>query len=121
MKKFSFCLLFGSLIYVFYGCNDNSGGDSIDCTGIVATYSTLSPLLNGTCATMGCHDAVTVAGNADFSSYAGSKSYLSKSNNKFLCSINWESGCSTMPQGLNKMDAVDIKRLTCWYNNGFPQ
>jgi hypothetical protein len=38
-----------------------------------------------------------------------------------LCSINQDAGCTKMPEGLAKLSAADIKKITCWSKNGFAQ
>ncbi|MEP7197524.1 MAG: hypothetical protein ABI851_13465 [Saprospiraceae bacterium] len=102
-------------------CGDDSSS-SVDCSGVVATYNTtVSNILNNSCAFSGCHESSTLAGNVDFSTYQTSSNYLKKASNQFLCSINHNAGCIEMPQGFPKLDTDLIKNLTCWYNNGFPQ
>ena len=93
-----------------------------DCVGVVATYDGIvGNLLSASCAFSGCHDQTTKAGGVDFSNYNPAKTYLDRSNNKFLCGINHSSGCSPMPQGFAKLDDATIKTFTCWYNNGYPK
>lgn len=112
------------LIFAFilsYRCTDNAN-TAIDCTGVVATYSTtVQNILDNSCAYVGCHDTKTSAGALNLSTYALSKKYLDSPTNRFLCTINHSSGCETVHAGLPKFDAANLKTLTCWYNNGYPQ
>lgn len=117
-------LLYTIFLIVFSLSIPSCGDDTpttVDCTGVVATYgTTVSLILNNSCAFAGCHESATLAGNVDFSNYSTTSTYLKKASNQFLCSINHSSGCEAMPQGLAKLDAATIKTLTCWYNSGYP-
>jgi hypothetical protein len=91
-----------------------------DCTGSTPTYTRdIKPIFDTKCATSGCHAATNPAHSLNLATYDASKSQFN--DHAMLCSINQDAGCSKMPQGGSKLPAADIKSITCWAKNGFPQ
>lgn len=122
MKNLLIYILILGSFFIFQCGGDN--GDSLDCTGVISTYNgNAKAVIDRNCSTPGCHNSVDKAGQIDLSTYASCNTYLKRSSEKFLCSINHGSGCSKMPSDIapNKMDAAYIKILECWIDNGFPE
>lgn len=106
------------MIILFAACGEDSSTD--ECTGVVATYNTVvKPILDQSCANQNCHDSKTKADGVDFSTYISTKDYLSVAGNKFVCSIG--NSCNPILTGHSRLADSDVKILTCWYNNGFPE
>lgn len=131
MKKtilmFSFFL---SLYVVFQACKkevvaETGKANSVyisatDCTGSTPTYTKdIKPIFDARCATSGCHAAVNPAHNLNLSTYELSKRDFNV--HALLCAINQDAGCEKMPQTGSKLAADDIKKITCWAKNSFPQ
>lgn len=93
---------------------------TVDCTGVTPTYTAdIKTIINTNCATSGCHSASAKANGLDLSTYLLVKS--ESSNNRFLGSINHDSGYNGMPQGAAKLSDANIKKITCWIQNGTPE
>jgi len=91
-----------------------------DCTGVAPTYmADIKTILNASCASSGCHDALTAQRGIDLSSY-GNASDASRSSS-FLGCIQHVKGYNPMPQGSAKLSSDKIQLLTCWVQNGSPE
>ncbi len=130
MRKtfFAFALFTLTLVFTAISCSKDkdSGVDyaaNADCTGVddaANSYTAaIKPILDGSCAIAGCHDAVTAAEGIDLSSYAASKNAFEKK--QVLCSIHHGSGCTPMPQGADQLSAATIKLIDCWVKNDYVQ
>jgi hypothetical protein len=130
MRKTLFLLSFSACFYLlFQACKKEvtaagtTNADYLakaDCSGSTPTYSkNIKTIFDTKCATSGCHIGTTAAHGLDLSSYEKSKSLFNV--HAMLCSINQDSGCDKMPQNAAKLPDTDIKTITCWAKNGFPQ
>ncbi len=130
MKKLIFFSLFLCSFYMlFQACKKTTVDDgqpnsvyisAADCTGSTPTYTVdVKPIFDAKCATSGCHGATNPAHNLNLSTYATSKSDFNL--HALLCSINQDGTCSKMPNNGTKLAAADIKKITCWAKNNFPQ
>lgn len=130
MKKTMSFLFFLSTFYVlFEACGNKTADDgqansfyttAADCTGTTPTYTAdIKPILDVRCANSGCHSAVSPANSLDLSTYATIKAHFNA--HTILCSINQEGTCGKMPKNGTKLAAADIKKITCWAKNNFPQ
>jgi hypothetical protein len=91
-----------------------------DCTGATPTYTkNIKTIFDTKCATSGCHAETSAAKGIDLSSLDKSKVHFNAHN--LLCSINQESDCIKMPRTGSKLADADIKSITCWAKNGYPQ
>lgn len=90
-----------------------------DCTGSAPTYTAdVQPILSTQCATSGCHNTATAAHGLNLEGYTAAKNNFNA--HETLCAINHGSGCSPMPEGLPKLSEAEIKTITCWAKNNFP-
>jgi len=120
-----FTLFSLSLLFVVASCDkDKSGVDyaaNADCSAIVAadnTYSnSIKAILDASCASAGCHDAVTASEGIDLSDYAKSKNAFEKKD--VLCSIHHGSGCDPMPKGSPQLSNATINKIDCWVKGGY--
>ena len=130
MKKTLFVFSCLTAFYlVFESCKKEEGAEgtsnsdymaSTDCTGTTATYTAaVKPIYDAKCATAGCHGATNPAHGLNLSTYELAKSGFSA--HATLCAINWGSGCDKMPNNGTKLSADEIKKITCWAKNNFPQ
>jgi hypothetical protein len=129
MKKTLFILGFSISMFIFFqACKKEVAAGTTnadylaktDCTGSTPTYAkNIKTIFDTKCATSGCHSETSAAHGLDLSSYEKSKSLFNV--HAMLCSINQDSGCDKMPKGLAKLPDADIKTITCWAKNGFPQ
>lgn len=122
-KLVLFLFLISIFIISVVACKDET--DSLDCTGVVAAYTTtVKAILDTECAVSGCHVGTSPAGGLDLSTYT--KASAAAKGSKFLCSI--EHTCSTkMPldpatgTAGEKLSDVEIKVLKCWIEKGTPE
>jgi len=108
------------ILILFLGSCGKDAIDMVDCTGLAPTYTAdIKAILNASCATSGCHNAVTKQSNIDLSSYgpASSESH----NDRFLGCIQQKRGYNAMPQDAAKLSQDKIDLLTCWVQNGSPE
>lgn len=119
-------LLFLTLVMLFLltSCGGDEveviPNDTLDCSTITATYSgNIKSIMDGNCATSGCHNSGTQANGIDLSTYDLVKS--ESSSNRFLGSIKHEGGFSQMPRGKSKLPNATIDMIACWIENGTPE
>lgn len=96
-----------------YPAKTGGGGSTCD-TATVTFAGSIKPIIDSKCATSGCHDAATIGGGYNMSTYAGVKS----STGRLVGAITWASGHSAMPKGMNKLDDCSIAKITKWVNEG---
>lgn len=121
MKKIVFILS----VVVLAGCyNDNkedlylvssTGGNTCD-TSNVTFKSTILPIFTQSCATSGCHDALTKSNGYDLSNYDGAKA----SSARLVGAVKHLSGYWAMPKGGNKLEDCKIAQIEKWVNMGSP-
>lgn len=91
--------------------------DMFDCTGFEPTYTAeIKPILDGSCALSGCHDATSAEDGIILSTYA-SASAESK-NDRFLGCIQHKRGYTSMPEEAAKLSAEKNELLPCWVQSG---
>jgi hypothetical protein len=115
-------LLFSLFAFAtLFSCNKEAATPTTySCTGITPTYTnTIKAIMNGSCAIVGCHDAVYAARGVDLSSYQGVKAIAASPY--FLGTIEQLSGYNPMPQGAAKLPDATIQKIYCWVQNGEPQ
>ena len=92
-----------------------------DCSAIVSADNTytngIKAIIDGNCATAGCHNAATASEGIDMSDYAKTKNVFK--NKDALCTIHHGSGCKAMPDGLPKLSDATINMIDCWVKNGY--
>lgn len=121
----AFMLFSAATLFVVASCKkDNNNPDyaaNADCSAIVAadnTYSNgIKTILDASCASAGCHDAIAATNGIDMSSYANSKNAFQNKN--ALCTIHHGSGCKPMPDGSPKLSDATINKIDCWVKSGY--
>lgn len=98
----------------------------IDCTTLnqnqisTNTYNLqVKTILDNSCASVGCHDALFASAGVNLATYDGSKAAFQ--NNNVLCTVKHGQGCLPMPQGAPKLADSLITYLQCWAENNYPQ
>lgn len=122
---FAFTLFSFSLLFVVASCGkDDNNVDyaaAADCTAIVTpdnTYTNgIKAILDTSCASAGCHDAISASEAIDLSNYTNSKHAFEKKD--ALCTIHHGKGCKPMPDGSPKLSDSVINKLDCWAKNGY--
>jgi hypothetical protein len=91
-----------------------------DCTSITPTYTIdIKPIMDASCATLGCHNALKKSDGKDYSTYASTKALASE--NGFMGSMQHKLGYSKMPKGGSKLSDAELQKIYCWVQNGTPQ
>lgn len=91
----------------------NNVCDQCDTTNF--RFSTaIKPIMDNKC--VGCHNAASLGGNVDLSSYAAIKT--SAISGKLYGSIVWTAGISAMPKGGVKIPDCEIKQIKKWIDAG---
>lgn len=76
----------------------------------------IKPIMDNKC--VGCHNAASLGGNVDLSSYAGIKA--AAVSGKLYGSVTWSNGISAMPKGGVKMPSCEIVQIKKWIDAGTP-
>jgi hypothetical protein len=118
MQKLIIFLLF---IFFIVACKDP--GDTVigySCsTSPIPTYTgTIKAIMDSSCATVGCHDAITKADGYELSNYTTTKLNATE---KLLLSIEHRSGVKPMPKGGNIIPEAQRIAIYCWVQNGTPE
>ncbi len=93
--------------------------NATDCSGSSPTYTAnVQPILDTKCATSGCHDIAFASGGLALEGYDSTKTHFNQ--HKILCAINHNSDCGAMPKSQPKLADTEIKTITCWAKNSFP-
>lgn len=95
----------------------------IDCTTVNQAANTynlqVKTILDNSCASVGCHDALFASSGVNLATYDGSKAAFQ--NSDVLCTVKHGQGCLPMPQGAPKLADSLITYLQCWAENNYPQ
>lgn len=115
-------LVFGLIAVFIYSCTSSVDTPAtLDCSTFPSTDNTynksIKTIIDGSCATSGCHTANSRAGGLALNTFTAVKnSFVS---GKGLCSIKHT--CVPMPQGSSKLATATINRIECWINSGAPE
>ncbi len=91
-----------------------------ECIGFEPTYTAdIKPILDGSCAISGCHNASSAQNGIVLSAYASAAA--ESLNDRFLGSIQHKKGYIAMPKDAAQLSQSDIELLTCWVQNGSPE
>ncbi|MCX8473899.1 MAG: hypothetical protein ORN85_09655 [Sediminibacterium sp.] len=124
MKKLVYFSITLAIFAFVYSCQKSTSSTAIsnnyDCSQSYSYTTDIAPILNASCALVGCHNASSRESGYDFSSYTAAKSYTSKIN-AIIGSMNYSSGYKPMPQGRAQLSTATIQKIYCWYANGTPQ
>ncbi len=91
-----------------------------ECSGFNPTYTAdIKSILDASCATSGCHNAITAEEGINLSDYAHA-SQISRES-RFLGAIQHKNGYAKMPDDAPKLPENQVQLLTCWVQNGSPQ
>lgn len=116
MKK-NIVIIAALALSVTIGCKKTT---TYDCTSVTPTYTTdIKPIMDVSCATVGCHSASAKAQGIDLSTYAVVKS--ESSNKAFMGSMQHGSGYSAMPKSASKLTDASLQKIYCWIQSGTPQ
>lgn len=91
--------------------------DPMACDTNSITYAAdVAPILNGSCATSGCHNGATMQSGLDLSTYASAK--LIADDGRLTGVINHANGFPTMPRNASKLPQCTIDQIQAWINAG---
>lgn len=87
-------------------------GSVVNCNTINAHFTDVKPIIQAKCATTGCHNAASAAGNTVLETYDQISSKAARINQRALID-------RTMPPS-PPLTTTDIGILKCWINSGAP-
>lgn len=116
MKKKLLVLLL--IAFVTGGCYNDSEEELYNCSADAGNtkYSTNITAILASYGCIGCHNTGGPSGGIALEKYAGVKATVT--SGRLLGSINHDPGFKAMPQGGNKMNACDIKKVKAWIDAG---
>jgi hypothetical protein len=86
--------------------------DGVNCSTIGAQYTAnVSPIIQTRCAIGGCHDAGSINGPGELTSYDKIKNAAVKIRSAVVSRL--------MPQG-SSLTTTEIKIISCWVDSGAP-
>ncbi len=114
LKRLSFLLLFGMLLFA---CGD----DEDECNTTDITYTnTIAAIFNGSCAVSGCHiDGNEMNAWFSLEGYANAKS--SADSGRLVGAVAHEEDFSPMPKNGDKLEQCAIDQITAWVADGAPE
>ncbi len=118
MKAILFLLL--SIVVISTGCYYDNEMQLYNCSVDASTtkYSTTVNNLMTAYGCIGCHGAVGPSGNINLNTYAGVKTVAD--NGRLYGAVSHAAGYDPMPQGGDKLNACDLKKLKAWIDAGAP-
>lgn len=101
---------------IFFSCTKDKVDIVINPNCIDTIYYTtqVEPILNQSCATSNCHDAMTSAAGYDFTNHAN----VSDNANRILSVIRHENGYLPMPTDTPKLSDSIAQQIECWILQG---
>ena len=111
-------------VFVIVSCGDKEEEEEEmegTCMTDDLTYGNFAAdLINGSCATSGCHNA-DANSNGTFPMNNFETVSTAVDNGRILGAINWEDGFSNMPKGGDQLSDCNIEKMTAWINAGAPE
>ncbi len=120
MKKRSSIVLVLGLVLgsCFYDKEEELYGLTPACeTGVVTYSGTVNSLLQQY-GCLGCHGSPAPSGNVNLQGHANAQAIAL--SGRLFGAISHSPGFKAMPQGGNKMNACDIKKIKAWIDAGAP-
>lgn len=96
-------------LYLYGGACDNT---DISYTGRIKAIA------DANCATTGCHAGPSPEDNISLEGYDNARA--ATENTSVICSIQGQSGCSSMPKNAPLMSQCDIDAWLAWVEAGYP-
>lgn len=113
---FLITLAFGAVLFL-NACSNDELPEPMEpeCADPLTYTQHLQPIINASCAFVGCHDSGGTA-PGDFTSYASMKSRLDNGmiENRVLTQMN-------MPIAPGALSAADREQFKCWIEQGHPE
>ncbi len=121
MKSTILPLLAVGMVLCYCSCVKNNKEDLLAQQGLCDTSSIsfatdIRPIIDGQCATAGCHNATTMAAGYDLETFSNLQTAALGS--RFLGTIRHENGFAKMPKNLGQLDDCSIQKIVSWVNNG---
>ncbi len=89
------------------------------CDNSVITYTgRIKAIADANCATASCHSGPSPEDNISLEGYDNVKA--ATENTSVICSIQGQSGCSSMPKNSPLMSQCDIDAWKAWVAAGYP-
>ena len=104
-------------LLIFVGCYYDKEellypSDTIDCTAVNATFTSVQPIIAMKCATAACHNAASAAGGTVLETYDQIKAKANRINQRAIID-------KTMPSD-KPLHANEMAALKCWISSGAP-
>lgn len=113
-------LVLSSFSLAITGCYYDKENLLYNCSVDAANtkYSTTVGNLMTAYGCTGCHGATAPSGNISLATYSGVKAVAA--NGRLYGAVSHATGYKPMPQGGNKMNDCDLKKLKAWIDAGAP-
>jgi hypothetical protein len=118
MQKY---LIFSIILACVVACKAPTDSDiAYDCSTIaIPTYTnTIKTIMDTSCATANCHDAIKKAAGYDLSTYEATKLNVDA---KLLRTVEHRSDVDPMPKGADQIPEAQRRAIYCWAQNGTPE
>ena len=115
-------ILFGILLTLisassgcYYDIESNLYPDVLVCDSLAISYNLdVAPIISTKC--LGCHSNAANQGNIKLETYDQVKTRAD--DGKLPCSINHQTGCSSMPKNAGKLPPCELKAINVWISEG---
>lgn len=127
MRGKYFVLSFAAVLFLvcFSSCtkHQTQPKQELDCSVFSTADNTwdkeIKTIISVSCATPGCHNAISNAGQINLSTYTATVDAFK--NRDMFCALKHEGTCIYMPLGQPKLSDEVIARIECWANENFPE
>ncbi|MFT4535039.1 MAG: hypothetical protein ACJA1A_001579 [Saprospiraceae bacterium] len=123
IKNLSFLLIICASVLVALSCEKDEVPpvDPAVCETENLTYDNFAKnLINGSCATSGCHDVNANANAVPYSFHNYEVLKAAVDDGRILGAINREMGFNPMPKGEAKLSDCNISKMEAWIADGAP-
>ena len=120
--SFLFIICATALVVISCGDKEEEPEEPGTCETDNLTYdSWAKDLIDGNCATSGCHDANAANNSTPYSMHNYEALKAAVDDGRIVGAINQEAGFSPMPKGELKLSDCDISKMEAWIADGAPE
>jgi hypothetical protein len=124
-KKLNFLIIF-MLVASQWACKQDANNpdyaNTAVCTDTNTTVSytnAVKAIIDGNCATSGCHNTATSKDGITLEGYTNAKKAFE--SHSVLCAIHHGAGCDPMPNANTSLSTEQINKIDCWVKNGYKE
>lgn len=116
--KLILILAWFGLLFFIGSCTKSKEPYIFDCAKTPSNYNNdIKPIMDAYCVV--CHQPGGAYSSVPLTNYAEVRK--ATDSTKLLPSIRHESSVVAMPQGGNKLKAIEIAKIECWKSNNYPE